>query len=79
MTLHYHQRGCSCLVLGLAVHLLIVYMYTTLYLSIKISLDCVHVIVMDVAVTMVTVRSLGAPGITPVIRRVQFLKSEIHY
>ncbi len=37
-------------------HLLIVYMYETSYLPIKISLDCVHVMVMDVIVTMVTVR-----------------------
>ena len=50
---------------GLAGHLLIVYMYETSYLSIKILLDCVHVMLMDVAVTMVTV--LGASGLTPVI------------
>ncbi len=52
---------------GLAEHLLIVYMYETSYLSIKISLDCVHVMVMDVAVTMGTVRALGASGITPIV------------
>ncbi len=36
----------------------------TSYLSINISLDCVHLMVMNVAVTMVTVRALGASGIT---------------
>ncbi len=58
---------------GLTEHLLIVYMYETSYLSIKMSLDCVHAMVMDVAVTMVTVRSLGAPGITPVINNIYII------
>ncbi len=56
---------------GLAEHLLIVYMYETSYLLIKISLDCVHVMVMDVAVTMVTERSLGAS--TPVINNIHII------
>ncbi len=64
---------------GLAEHLLIVYMYETSYLSIKISLDFVHVMVMDVAVTMVTVRALGALGITPVINNIyNILELEIY-
>ncbi len=52
---------------GLAEHILIVYMYETSYLSINISLDCVHVMLMDVAVTMVTVRELGVSGIKSII------------
>ncbi len=61
---------------GLAEHLLVVYMYETSYLSIKISLDCVHAMVMDVAVTMVTVKALGASGMTPVINK--YLDSHTH-
>ncbi len=60
---------------GLAEHLLIVYMYETSYLSIEISLDCVHVMVIDVAVTMVTVRAFGASGITPVINNYIIIKN----
>ncbi len=64
--------------LGLAEHLLIVYMYETSYLSIKIPLDCVHVMVIDVAVTMVTVRLLGTLGITPVIRIILLIIGDLH-
>ncbi len=60
---------------GLAEHLLIMYMYETSYLSIKILLDCVHVMVMDVAVTMVTVRALGESGIAPVINNIDIIKN----
>ncbi len=54
---------------GLAEHLLKVYMYETSYLPMKIYPDCVHVMVIDVAVTMVTLRALGVSGmiLTPVI------------
>ncbi len=60
---------------GLAEHLLIVYMYETSYLSIKISLDCVHVMVIDVAVTMVIARALGASSITPVINNIYIINN----
>ncbi len=60
---------------GLAEHILKVYIYETSYLLMKIYPDCVHVMVIDVAVTLVTLRVFGVSGmiLTPVIDNIKVI------